>query len=280
MSASAAWLINGRFGDHLGVNDRGLAYGDGLFETIAIRGGEPRFLQRHFRRLAHGAERLGFPPVDLERLESELMSLLDDVDRGVAKIILTRGPGPRGYAPPAKPEVTRALAVFAVDAPGAAARRAGVRLRYCKTPLAETPALAGMKTLNRLEQVMARSEWQDAAIHEGLMLNPQGLVVCGTMTNLFAVLGETLCTPILDRCGVAGIMREVVMEVASEQGEAVREIAISVEDLAAAEEIFLTNSQIGLWPVRAVDDAVYHLGPVTRRLMRGLAARGVSECDS
>ncbi len=280
MTSSTSWLVNGRFCDHLTMDDRGLAYGDGLFETIAIRAGEPRFLPRHLRRLAHGAKRLGFPAVDLPLLERELDSLLGDVERGVAKIIVTRGPGPRTYAAPAMPNPTRALAVFAADAPPAAVYRSGIRLRYCKTPLAETPALAGMKTLNRLEQVLARSEWRDTDIHEGLMLNPRAEVVCGTMTNLFAVLRETLCTPHLDRCGVAGIMRDVVMEVAEEQGEAVRETVISVEELGEAEEIFLTNSQIGLWPVRALDDAVYHLGPVTRRLMRGLAERGVSECDA
>lgn len=272
------WLVDGIATRQVPVDDRGLAYGDGLFETIAIREGRPRFIDRHLERLAHGAERLGLVQPGLAPLERELSDLAAGLDWGSAKIILTRGSGPRGYAPPLATAVRRMVGVFPGQRPDTGPYRQGVRLRYCRTPLAENPVLAGLKTLNRLEQVLARAEWNQSGIAEGLMCTPTGRVVCGTMTNVFAVIDERLVTPGLQTCGIAGVMRGLVLEIAAEQGDPVQTRDLSPEHLEQASEVFLTNSQIGLWPARSIEATVYPIGPVTRRLMNGLAARGVSEC--
>lgn len=274
----ADWLVNGEPARQIDIGDRGLAYGDGLFETIAVRDGRPRFLERHLERLQRGCRTLGLAAPDPGQIEAEIAQLAGDRVRASAKLILTRGSGPRGYAPPAMPGLTRALGVFDSSGPDPAAVRSGVRLRHCQTPVSESPALAGLKTLNRLDQVLARAEWDDPDIREGLMRAPDGRVVCGTMTNLFLVIDEQLCSPALDRAGICGVMREVVLRLAERQGEPVDTRDISLQELELASECFVCNSQIGVWPVRSIDATVYPIGPVTRRLMRGLADMGVSEC--
>jgi len=274
----ADWLINGEPARQLDIEDRGLAYGDGLFETIAVRDGQPRFLERHLARLARGCQRLGLPVADSEVIGSEIAALAGDRERASAKLILTRGPGPRGYLPPANSKPTRALGVFDSVRPDTGLTRSGVRLRHCSTPVSESPLLAGLKTLNRLDQVLARAEWEDPDIQEGLMRAPDGRVVCGTMSNLFVVLDEQLCTPALDRAGIAGVMREAILQSAEDHREPVSVRDIGMQELELASECFLCNSQIGLWPVRSIDSVVYPVGPVTRTLMRTLAKLGVSEC--
>lgn len=274
-----ACLINGRPAVLLPVEDRGLAYGDGLFETLAVRAGRVRFLDRHLGRLEAGAGRLGFPVPDLPAIRSELLGLAAGQPRALLKLILTRGTGPRGYAPPAPAEPRRVIALYRSPVPAARPYRDGVRLRYCDTRIGHSPALAGMKTLNRLEQVLARAEWSDATVAEGLMRDPDGHVVCGTMSNLFIVRAGVLCTPAVDRCGVAGVMRATVLAAAAVLALPVQEGCLRPEEVAEASEVFVTNSQIGLWPVAAIDGQGYVVpGPVTARLMAALAAQGVDEC--
>ena len=123
-------------------------------------------------------------------------------------------------------------------------------MRYCRTRCSRNPALAGMKHLNRLEQVMARAEWDDESIAEGLMLDDRDQVISGTQSNLFALIAGRLVTPALDESGVAGIMRRALRSWAAERATAVVELGIRVEDLEAATEIFMTNALIGAWPVR------------------------------
>ncbi len=132
------------------------------------------------------------------------------------------------------------------------------------------PGLAGVKHLNRLEQVLARAEWDDPSIVEGLMRDADGHVVEGTMSNLFAVLDGVLLTPELSLCGVRGIMREIVLETAARCGLAPVERKIPTEALLRADEVFLTNSLIGVWPVRRFESEEFPVGDVTRRLMGAL----------
>jgi 4-amino-4-deoxychorismate lyase len=275
---ATSWLINGVPGEHLAIDDRGLAYGDGLFETIAVRDGRPRFFERHFARLSTGAERLQLPAPDQAEIEAELRNACAGLSWGTAKIILTRGRGPRGYRPPRDARVTRALGIFTGKKPDPLLYRNGVRLRLCDTSLSENLSLAGLKTLNRLDQVLARAEWDDEQVAEGLMCGLDGRVVCGTMSNLFVVIDECLLTPSLATAGIAGVMRELVLEMAAGLGEPVVVRDLSLEDLGQASECFLTNSQIGLWPVRSIGEQIYTVGPVTRSLMSALVDQGVSEC--
>ena len=257
-------LVNGDAATAVSVFDRGLSYGDGLFETIRFVCGVAPLWPRHMDRLREGCRRLRLPAPDLAVLQAEAGAMAAGMDHAVVRITLTRGLGERGYAPPASPTVTRIVAGFEAPAMRRDAYVSGVRTRWCETPLALQPLLAGLKHLNRLEQVLARAEWSDPAVTEGLMRDTDGRVVSGTMTNLFAVLDGQLVTPALDRCGVAGVARAEVLVTMP----GTRVIDLRPEDLGRADEVFLSSSVRGILPVQAVGDTVYGPGPVTRALQQ------------
>lgn len=263
-------LINGEALEVLSVQDRGLQYGDGLFETLAVRDGAPCHWPRHLRRLQRGCERLGLPAPDSRLLEAEAAQLCHGVSNGVLKIILTRGPGQRGYISPELVEPTRVLRVSTLPEYPATHRTDGVVVTVCQTPLGLNPALAGIKHLNRLEQVLARAEWRDPAISEGLMLDLEGHVIEGTMSNLFVLHNGELVTPDLARSGVAGITRERIMELAIAQGLPLEVRPLTLDDVTHSDEFFICNSLIGIWPVKQLQQRNWHPGPVTRQLMQAL----------
>ena len=259
-------LVNGHTQDHIAVADRGLHYGDGLFETIAVDGGRPRLWDRHLRRLSTGCRRLGIVQPDPEMLWEEARRVCSGVDRGVLKIILTRGTDGRGYRPMQTGQATRVMATYPWPAYPEANWQQGVAVRVCTTRLGCNPALAGMKHLNRLEQVLARSEWLDPHIAEGLMLDDDGHVIAGTMSNLFIVTTQGLLTPALTACGVEGIMRSVILDLTAELDIAWQEAPLRLEDLHRADEVFLTNALIGIWPVRRIEQREYSIGSLTELL--------------
>lgn len=273
------WRVNGKSVANVAVADRGLQYGDGLFETIAVREGQPRFIEYHLQRLAESANRLSME-LPLALLQSEINELISNQSRAVLKVIVTRGQGKRGYRVESQMSPTRILGLSEAAAPVPENYRNGIRIRFCATPIGVNPATAGMKTLNRLEQVMARSEWSDESVPEGLMCTPAGLIISGTMSNLFLVKDGTLMTPDLSAAGIAGIMRRVVLEHAQEMGISTRVRDIDRAFLANADEVFVTNSQVGLWPVCDIEGRIYMRGAVTQQLMRSLAKAGVPECDA
>jgi 4-amino-4-deoxychorismate lyase len=243
-------LINGESGDTISAFDRGLQYGDGLFETLAVTAGRPCLWQRHWNRLQHGCERLGIPAPDPHRLYQEALREIGEQDRAVLKIILTRGAGGRGYAPPLDPQPLRIVTCSPwPDYPEKAANE-GIVARICAARIPRDPTLAGIKHLNRLPQVMARREWDDPAVAEGLMLDSEDRVIEGTMTNLFLFKGAEIWTPDLSRSGVAGIVRGLLLERLRERGTVVRVTDIDQAELWQADGLFLSNSLIGIWPVR------------------------------
>jgi 4-amino-4-deoxychorismate lyase len=262
--------INGVPGHEVTVLDRGLQYGDGLFETMACQSGRVRFLPLHLERLRHGCARLGLRTLEVQPLTREIEAFAAGGADATLKLILTRGAAlARGYAVQGHEEPTRILMRYA-PAPDAAAE-AGVRVRLAQLRLGENPALAGIKHLNRLEPVLARREWSDPDIAEALLFSSSGLLISGTMSNVFLVRDGRLLTPRLDRCGVAGVMRAAVARVAAVAGISLEEGALSLADLNAAQEIFLTNALIAIRPVRELADRPLTVGPVTRRLRQALA---------
>jgi 4-amino-4-deoxychorismate lyase len=213
-------------------------------------------------RLAEGCRRLRLPQVDAQLLWRETRQACDGRADAVVRITLTRGVGERGYAMPIAPRCTRIVAAFAMPSMPPATYRDGIRLHLCQTRLAEQPALAGLKHLNRLEQVLARAEWRDPAVAEGLLCDLHGRVVSAVSANLFAVIGGVLVTPALQRCGVAGVARaEVLHALPSAQ---VRDMML--EECLRASEMFLTSSVRGILPVQAVGNNVYGRGPVARAM--------------
>lgn len=272
-------LINGKPGDTVCALDRGLQYGDGLFETLAVAGGRPALWERHMRRLMSGCRRLGLPAPPRELLFSECRAVSAAGQRGVLKILLTRGAGGRGYRPASAAEPTRIVVFHPWPEYPQQWWRDGIRLRICVTRLGENPALAGLKHLNRLEQVLARAEWDDPGIAEGLMLDFSGQVVEGTMTNLFLLRDGALLTPDLGRCGVAGVMREVVMDVARERGIPVAESNLTLQELEQADALFMTNSVIGIWPVMALEGRRFDLDAIPDGLAAAMStAAGLGRC--
>jgi 4-amino-4-deoxychorismate lyase len=265
------WLVNG---ERTGVDpaDRGLAYGDGLFETMKAERGTVALLPWHYERLAEGCARLAFQAPARATIEAELDAHLPRDRDAVAKLIVTRGSGTRGYRPPSDARATRILCVAPWTAYPAAHYTSGIRMRTCALRLAENPLLAGIKHLNRLEQVLAQLEVDAAEAEQGLLLDASDRVVSGTTTNVFAVDGERIVTPDLSRCGIKGVMRRAVIAAAHELGKTVVETDVSMAALRAADEIFVTNALIGIWPVAELDERRLAAGPITRRLMQHLQA--------
>lgn len=253
--------------DDLPLKDRGLAYGDGLFETIAVTAGQPILLERHLQRLGDGGTRLGIA-LDLRLIRAEILAYAGGLDNGVLKLIVTRGDSLRGYAAVVGAQPRRILQGSPPAAYPASHGKDGIRLFPCTTRLAEQPLLAGLKHLNRLEQVLARAEWHDSEHAEGLMLDVSGRVIEGVFSNLFLVCGGVLLTADLRRCGVAGVMRAELLAQAEQLGLEVGVTDISLEQLRQADEIFLCNSVYGVWPVRAFADLSWPVGPLTRKLQR------------
>lgn len=262
-----ASLINGQPADKVEVLDRGLQYGDGLFETLAVKEGQPQLWDRHMERLREGCRRLHLPAPDPILLRDEAAMLCSGAARAVLKIILTRGAGARGYRIQPGVSATRILTLSAAADYPEHYYRDGVTVRLCATPLARNPVLAGIKHLNRLEQVLARAEWDDARIAEGLMCDPDGYIIEGTMSNLFLVRSGALAVPRLDACGVAGVMRASILAWARGAGVAVQERPVTPADLKAADEAFLCNSLIGVWPIRRCGETALRRGPLTARVL-------------
>lgn len=257
-------LINGLPGESIAVLDRGLAYGDGVFRTLAVSEGRPEFWQKHMAKLASDCAVLGIAAPDAAALADDARRLLQGETQCVLKITITRGAGGRGYKPPDAPVPTRIVMRAPWPAYGPEMAAAGVAVRLCDTRLGLQPRLAGVKHLNRLEQVLARDEWSDPAIAEGLMQDSDGRVIEGVMSNLFVVKDGEVVTPDLSRCGVAGVMRGLLIESA-------RIADLTLSEVRGADELFLTNSLIGLWPVRQFDGQTFEVGPMTQRWAAALA---------
>jgi 4-amino-4-deoxychorismate lyase len=248
------WFRDERPCTTIAVDDRAVQYGDGLFETVAIRDGEPRLWNYHVERLQTGAVRLGLGAPDESRLRSALTAALGQAravgSRSVAKIVFTAGQGPRGYRRSDSAETTILTGISQARMPPDTCYRDGVELRLCRTRLALQPQLAGMKTLNRLEQVLARNEWRDESIFEGLTLDTDGRLICGTMSNVFLFTGQGLVTPAITRCGVSGVMRRHVLTLLDSAGIECSVRDVAMEELWSSDGVFISNSQFGVLPAR------------------------------
>jgi 4-amino-4-deoxychorismate lyase len=259
-------LINGSDSGGIAIDDRGLQYGDGLFETMAATDGRVRNLKLHLARLEEGCRRLQIPMPSPGLIGEECSRVLEGTGNGTVKLIVTRGPGPRSYRPPAEPSVTRIVSSAAPKPRGDSLPP--LTVRFCQTRLALNPLLAGMKHLNRLEQVMACAEWDDPEIGEGLMLSMDGRLVCATAANVFIVSRGRLLTPDIRDCGVAGVMRQVVLAAARDLGVTASIEDIRPEALDGADEVFVTNAVTGVRPVgELMGVRKWEVGEITRAIM-------------
>lgn len=267
MDKPLASIVNGVASTTIAIADRGLQFGDGLFETLAVRAGEPLLWDAHMQRLRVGAARLNIDLVAPEQLRDEIDALCRGHERAVLKLIVTRGSSGRGYRALANTP-TRIATLW--PWPDYRTQRMGIDLTVCKTPLCDNPQLAGIKHLNRLEQVLARAEWGDE-FAEGVMCDTHGNAICGTMSNLFVVANGRIATPALNRCGIRGIMRDAILGCASDIGVAHEERALSLQEVSAAQEVFVSNSLIGIWPVKTFQQRRWGIGEITAALQRQIA---------
>jgi len=264
-------LVDGEPGAAIGALDRGLAYGDGVFRTMRAAAGRIPYWRMHYAKLANDCGRLALD-CPWEAI------LLDDIGRMLAvepdcvvKIIVTRGSGGRGYASSPDALPVRIVASFPLPRISADRGVSGIEARWCQTQVSMQPALAGVKHLNRLDNVLARSEWTGDDIAEGLMLDRDGWVIQGTMSNVFIAEGDKLATPILDAAGVAGVQRERLKTLAAQVGLSCVEDRITAERLLAADQVYVSNSVIGLWWVARLDDRRWNRGDITRLLLERIA---------
>ncbi|MEE4217515.1 MAG: aminodeoxychorismate lyase [Xanthomonadales bacterium] len=263
-------LVNGELGDRVSAADRGLHYGDGLFETIAVIDGQPRFWQGHMDRLAAGCERLGLPVTPQAVLLREVQTVCAGRTTCMVKILLTRGASNIGFQPRAVDEASRVVCSFPWPLVEGNPEILGVDARICELRLGIQPELAGINHLNRLEQVRARAEWNDSRIHEGILLDREDHVVSAIRSNIFLVCGGLILTPRLDRCGIRGVMRAAILAAFRERCEQRR---IGIDMLPEADEIFICNTLHGIYPLKRIDHWEYEVGHVTREVQEWLSAQ-------
>lgn len=247
---------------------RGFAYGDGVFETMRAIGGSLPWWPAHRARLAMGAARLRIPLPPIERLDTELHDWLSLHRDAVIKLIVTRGSGGRGYTPMLHAPPVWMLIASALLPP---TREGGLVLRWCETRLARQPLLAGIKHCNRLEQILARAEWVDAEIDEGLMRDTEGDAIAATAGNLFVLRDGRWYTPPVDHCGIAGVCRGWAL-----RAFAASERRLSVDDVETADAVVLCNAVRGILPVARLGDRAWPPHPAVKDACRRLAAAHVA----
>ncbi len=263
-------LVNGLPSDSVSTLDRGLNYGDGVFRTLLIRQGRVHCWGRHYLKLQQDCAALYLACPTSETLLSDISTLTATSPNGVGKIIITRGNGQRGYAIQWAQNSTRIVSISPTPSFEEFHYTTGIRLHRCVLKLGHQPRLAGIKHLNRLENVLAATECLEEGAPEGLLEDTDGFVISGTRSNLFVIRGGTLYTPDLTRCGVSGVQRERVMDWAKEQGIACKVTQIRFEELLQADEIFMVNSVFGLWPVAEVDGYKRNEHPISWKIQKWL----------
>ncbi|MDZ4200874.1 MAG: aminodeoxychorismate lyase [Gallionella sp.] len=263
-------LVNGLPANTISIHDRGLLYGDGVFRTLRAVRGKVLCWSLHYLKLQHDCAKLNISCPEESVLLSELAQLLGQYPDAALKLIVTRGEGERGYVPPTTSEPTRIWDVSPLPQYPSENSRCGVRIGVCGLRLSAQPRLAGIKHLNRLENVLAASERADADIAESLLLDDEGNVIEGIRSNLFMVTAGTLVTPDLSRCGVAGIQRERVMVWALKQNVPLQVRNVGLDELMQADELFMVNSLIGLWPVRELQQRRWDIFPLAGKISQYL----------
>lgn len=261
-------LVDGLPANAVPADDRGFTYGDGVFRTLAVRKGRAQWWPQQYAKLAADCGALDITPPSESGLLGDLQVIAAQLPDCALRITVTRGSGGRGYVAPEKPQSRRVVSAHPLPEYPAQWLEQGISLRVCDLRLSAQPRLAGIKHLNRLENVLARAEWSDPAIAEGLLLDEAGNVIEGTRCNVFIVEDGALLTPDLSRCGVAGVTRDLVIAAAGRNGLLCRVETISRRRLEAATEVLLVNSLIGVWPVAALEQCRwtnFKVAPLVRK---------------
>lgn len=259
--------VNGTETSALEIGDRGLSYGDGLFETMRVIRGKVPLLQYHVTRFVEGLERLNIGSV--RRLKKQFQDQVNAAlpllqGEAILKIIVTRGHGGRGYVPPGRPEPSLILQAYDYPDWPRSYFSKGIDVVRCSHRLSSQPALAGIKHLNRLDQVLASAELGRAS--EGLMCDQQGRYIEGTKSNLLVFMPGRVLTPAIVDCGVKGALRAFLLEHQEKLGLPIEESGIDEAILAEASGLAMFNGVFGVWPVKSLDGRIMALDPNVRRI--------------
>ena len=262
MHRTHTYLINGDFNQLISPLDRGFAYGDGVFRTMVMRSGMPVEWPLHYQKLVADCAAIGIVCPSAELLMSDFVQLFSvtDIDSnklGVVKIIITRGEGERGYKPPAVVTPTRVVIKSAMPKYTEEYYTTGVDLHVCDTRLAHQPKLAGIKHLNRIENILARIEWRDESIFDGLLLDSQDSVIECTVSNIFARFDTVLMTPDLSQCGVAGVTRQRIIALSAVLNLTIDVTQLTLSHLLQADEVIICNSLYGAFQVHKISDTTW-----------------------
>ena len=276
MPTTASILVDGVAAESIDARDRGVMFGDGLFETLAVVDGVIVNWSDHNERLRAGCATLDIPCPQTGLLADEILSVATNHVRSVVRLTLTRGTGGVGYAPPPDPTPTRIVVRRAWPEHYAAKATHGVKIGIASHPLSTNSRLAGLKHLNRLDQVLASREIDSAHWDEALMRDADGQIIEATRCNVFAVLDDELVTPALDTAGVRGVMRKNVLAVAAALGITTRECSLRLADVEGADELFLCNAIAGIWPVVMLHSDTPRTFPIgsTTHAIRAALIRG------
>jgi 4-amino-4-deoxychorismate lyase len=245
-------IINGKQADAVSSLDRGFLYGDGVFETVAVKHGKLQYWADHLERLNDGCKALNLHGLDVSVLEQEIQQLLSadaSQDKCVVKIIVTRGVGGRGYKP-SKQTLTRVVQKFPWPEHPASFIETGIKVTLCEFRLSQQSRLAKIKHLNRLEQALARSEWDDE-FQEGLVCDADDNIIEATSNNVFLQIEDKLVTPMLNQCGVAGVMRKQIIEYCRLKKITIEIRNFKLSEMNQVQSMFLCNSINSIWPVRS-----------------------------
>lgn len=247
--------------------ERGLHYGDGLFETLLKQGGKIPLWEYHYQRLYSGCQRLQIAVPEEQWFVEKIAQETQGTDASVVKIIVTRGVGGRGLKLPAKNQPS----IFVHEYPYTEIpeKKLEFDVAICETRLPINPNLAGIKHLNRLDYVLAALELE-AKGHkgEGILCDTDGFIVEGIVSNLFFCLKDKLYTPSLEMAGVEGVMRRQILNYLESQEINIEIGRFPVQMLMEASECFLCNSVQGVRPVRSLDQVRLNIGPLTRELIK------------
>lgn len=255
------YCVNGKLVSGIAPTNRGFAYGDGIFRTMRLLEGELQDWPLHYQTLVADCSKIQIVCPSAELLMQEFKYFMasaseEETQFSIIKIIITRGEGARGYAPPAVCEPTRVLVQSPLPNYPAEIYANGVALYNCQTRLAHQPILAGIKHLNRLENVLARAEHKDPRFFDGLLQDYDGNVIEAVSGNLFIRKEGVVMTPALDSCGVAGVMRQKILDWYRTQGQPVVIAPLSIEDVLQAEAVVIVNSVYGVLQVTQIDEHV------------------------
>jgi len=269
------WL-NGELTSTIPANDRGLCYGDGLFTTILVVNGQCCLIDKHLSRLQSGIKLLALAQIDFSQLISHLVTIADKLRHGVIKVIITRGAGARGYSSVGCDSPNVIVSTGTLPAHYPQLRSNGINVGVSTVPLGLNPVTAGLKHLNRLEQVLVRQQIDEHQWQDAIVLDCQGFIVESNMANLFWVNQGILYTPSLDFAGVNGVMRASVIEQAKLLDIEVKIDRYRLSSITQAAEIFITNSLMQIVPIVQIEDGQYEIGPVTATLSKLLVE---ASCD-